>query len=119
MILYANVTIIDYFNEFVVNVKHRMLLVLLLEKMGQREKAAKCLYFLKDLVEDTNNNQEAILVYEQIGKMNQDDKEYVDAIRAFKRMLQIAWSEHDQHYETKAYEYLALQYFYLQLLDKA
>ena len=34
MILYANVTIIDYFNEFVVNVKHRMLLVLLLEKMG-------------------------------------------------------------------------------------
>lgn len=43
----------------------------------------------------------------------------MDAIRAFKRMLQIAWSENDHIMETKAYEYLALQYFYLQQLDKA
>ena len=51
--------------------------------------------------------------------MAQDDKEYADAILAFKRMLQIAWYENDTHQETKAYEYLALQYFYLQQLDKA
>lgn len=51
--------------------------------------------------------------------MYQQGKEYADAIKAFKRMLQIAWYENDQHHETKAYEYLALQYFYLQQLDKA
>lgn len=56
MVIYANVTIIDIFNELAVNVKHRMLLILLLEKMEQKEKAAKVLNFLKDLVEDTNNN---------------------------------------------------------------
>lgn len=51
--------------------------------------------------------------------MYQDDKEYEDAIRAFKRMLQIAWTENDQHFETRAYEYIALQHFYMQRMDKA
>lgn len=64
MVIYANVTIVDIFNEFVINAKHRTLLVLLLKKMDQKEKAMKVLDFLKNLVEDTNNNREAILVYE-------------------------------------------------------
>ena len=34
-------------------------------------------------------------------------------------MLQIAWVENDQDSETKAYEFLALQHFYLQALSKA
>ena len=69
MVIYANVTIIDIFNEYVVNIKHRMILVFLLMKMDQRNKALQVLDYLKHLVEDTNNNSEAILVYEQIGKM--------------------------------------------------
>ena len=95
MVIYANVTIVDIFNEFVVNIKHRMILVLLLMRMDQRDKAIQVLDNLKHLVEETNNNQEAILVYEQIGRMYQQDKEYMEAIRAFKRMLQIAWCEND------------------------
>ena len=87
--------------------------------MDIRDKAWEMLTYLRDLVEDTNNNKEAILVYEQLGKMYQEDKEYKMAIIAFKRMLQAAWVESDQHYETKAYEYLALQHFYLQVLSKA
>ena len=71
------------------------------------------LEFMRDLVEDTNNNKEAILVYEEMGKMFQEMKEYKMAIRAFKFMLQIAWTENDQNAETSAYEYLALQHFYL------
>ena len=42
---------------------------------------------MRDLVEDTNNNHEAILVYEEMGKMYQDMKEYKMAIKAFKFML--------------------------------
>ena len=41
------------------------------------------------------------------------------ALKAFKRMLQIAWFENDQINETKAYEFIALQHFYLQCLQKA
>ena len=43
MVIYANVTIVDIFNEFVVNIKHRMILVLLLMKMDQRDKAIQVL----------------------------------------------------------------------------
>lgn len=46
-------------------------------------------------------------------------KEYKLAIKALKRMLQIAWVEYDQDSETKAYELLSLQHFYLQSLSKA
>ena len=55
--------------------------------MDIRDKAWEMLTYLRDLVEDTNNNKEAILVYEQLGKMYQEDKEYKMAIIAFKRML--------------------------------
>mgnify|MGYP003887237185 CR=1 FL=1 len=95
MVIFANVTVIDIFNEFILNIKHRMILVLLLYKLEARDQAGQLLEMLKHLVEDTNNNKEAILIYEQIGKKYQDDKNYEDALRAFKRMLQIAWTEND------------------------
>lgn len=43
--------------------------------------------YLRDFVEDTNLNKEAILVYEEIGRINQEDKDYHMALKAFKRML--------------------------------
>jgi tetratricopeptide (TPR) repeat protein len=87
--------------------------------MDLPDKAIQVLEYLRDLAEDTNNNKEVILIYEAIGKLYQDKKEYNDAILAFKRMLQVAWMENDLHYETKSYEYIALQHFYLQSLSKA
>jgi len=66
------------------------------------------LEYLRDIVEDTNMNKEAMIVYQEIGKMYQEQKEYWMAIKAFKRMLQIAWFDNDQKSETKAYEFLAL-----------
>ena len=117
--IYANLCVIELFNEFIVCVKHTLLLSLLLQKMEIDDKALQVLHYLRDLVEDTNNNKEAIIAYEELGKMYQEMKEYHMAILAFKFMLQIAWVENDSHSETKAYEYLALQHFYLQALSKA
>ena len=77
------------------------------------------LTYLRDLVEETNNNKEAISIYEEIGKIKQEQKDYQKAILAFKRMLQIAWIENDYASETRAYDHLAIQYFYLQQLKKA
>ena len=63
--------------------------------MEINDKAFTMLAYLRDLVEDTNNNKEAILCYDEIGKLYQEQKEYKMGIFAFKRMLQIAWQEND------------------------
>jgi len=93
--LYANITIIELFNEFIVCIRHTFMLALILEKLDLRDKAMLILEYLRDLAEDTNNNKEVIRVYEAMGKLNQDKKEYQEAILAFKRMLQVAWVEND------------------------
>ena len=87
MTIFANLTVVELFNEFILCIKHTLMLAILLQKMDIRDKAMVVLEYLRDLVEDTNNNKEAILVYEQLGKMYQEDKEYKMAIIAFKRML--------------------------------
>ena len=95
MSIYANLTVVWLFNEFIICIKHTMMLAVLLQKMELEEKSMMILEYLRDLVEDTNNNKEAILVYEEIGKLMQEKKEYALAILAFKKMLQIAWQEDD------------------------
>ena len=105
---YTNLKVCEIFNEFIICSKHLLLMVLMLQKMEIHDRAIDVLDFLRDLVEDTNLNKEAIIVYQEMGKMYQEQKEYLMAIKAFKRMLQIAWVENDQNSETKAYEYLAL-----------
>ena len=44
--------------------------------MDVKKKAFSILEYLRDLVEDTNNNKEAIIVYEEMGKVYQEEKEY-------------------------------------------
>ena len=66
------------------------------------------LVYLRDLVEETNNNREAILIYEEIGKIYQEQKYYSKSILAFKKMLQISWLENDANSETRSYDHLAL-----------
>lgn len=93
--LFANLTVVELFNEFILCIKHTMMLAILLLKMDIQDKAMEVFDYLRDLVEDTNNNKEAILVYQQMGKMYQEDKEYKMALISFKRMLQAAWVEND------------------------
>ena len=80
-------TVIELFNEFILCSKHTLMLAILLCKMELYPKAFSILYFLRDLVEDTNNNAEAIIVYEEMGKIYQEIKEYPLAIKCFKIML--------------------------------
>ncbi len=44
-------------------------MVLMLQKMEIHDRAIDVLNFLRDLVEDTNLNKEAIIVYQEMGKM--------------------------------------------------
>ena len=88
-------SVIELFNEFIICSKHTLMLALLLQKLEINDKALLVLDYMRDLAEDTNNNYEAMIAYEETGKMYQEMKEYKMAIRAFKRMLQIAWVEND------------------------
>ena len=45
---------------------------LLLQKMEIPDKAMQMLEYLRDIVEDTNMNKEAMIVYQEIGKMYQE-----------------------------------------------
>ena len=76
LIIYGSVTVIDDFNELILNIRHTLILALLLKKMEQGTEAMRVLTYLRDLVEDTNNNKEAILVYEEMGKIYQEKRDY-------------------------------------------
>ena len=55
--------------------------------MGLDPEAKTVLEYVRDLVEETKNNKEAIFVYEKLGSMYQNEKDYQMAIKAFKFML--------------------------------
>ena len=46
-------------------------------------------------------------------------KEYENAIKCFKKQLEIAWSKGDYSSEMLAYDKIAINYFYLSDLEKA
>ena len=46
-------------------------------------------------------------------------KEYENAIKCFKKQLEIAWSSGDYNAEMTAYDKIAVNYFYLCDLEKA
>ena len=69
LVIYGSVTVIDDFNELILNIRHTLIMALLLKKMELGNDAMRVLAYLRDLVEDTNNNKEAILVYEEMGKI--------------------------------------------------
>ena len=85
--IYNVLIVINYFNDFVIYIRASFLLVLILQKLELHDKAFELIAFVRDLVEETNNYQEAILVYEQFGKMYQRKKQYQVALMAFKKML--------------------------------
>ena len=68
-LVYTSLTVVERFNENVIYSKHTFMLALLLQKMDLPEQAMQVLDYLRDFVEDTNLNKEAILVYELIGSI--------------------------------------------------
>lgn len=67
--IYASVTLIEMFNEFIVCIHHIFMLSLILDKLELQGKALSVLQYLRDLAEETNNNREVILIYETMGRL--------------------------------------------------
>ena len=85
--IYINICLAKEFNEFLLLIKHTKILALLLLKMDKRREAIKVYEFLRDLTEDTQNNNISMDVYESLGKLLQEETEYERAIVCFKKLL--------------------------------
>ena len=85
--IFINICIAKEFNEFMVLIKHVKIFALLLLKLEKRREAIKVYEFLRDLTEDTQNNDYSMDAYESLGKMLQEDGEYERAIVCFKKLL--------------------------------
>ena len=117
--VFLNIVMCREFNEFKLLIKHIQIFAFLLLKLEKRMEAVRVYEFLRDLTEDTQQNSVAMDVYLQLGKLLQEHGEYEKAIVCFKKLLQIAWYEDNMLMETRAYECLSLQHFYLQQISKA
>lgn len=70
LLIYQNLLIVNSFNEFVLYIRHTTLLVFILQRMSLNDKALTLMEYVRDVVEETNNFKEAIVIYEHIGKMH-------------------------------------------------
>lgn len=74
---------------------------------------------MKDVAEETRNWSQAMQSYNWIGRLLQMDKDFFNAAKAFKKMMQIAWVTNTPEYEVKSFANLSKQYFYQQYIEKA
>ena len=58
-------------------------------------------------------------MYQQIGYIYRLMKEHEEAVKQFKKMLQLAWQEGDIAMEMQSYDNLSMDYFYLGELQKS
>lgn len=57
--------------------------------------------------------------YNMLGNCYQFIREYENAIKCFKKQLEMAWSKEDYPNEMFAYDKIAINYFYLSDLEKS
>jgi len=58
-------------------------------------------------------------MYQQIGFVLRMLKDHEEAVKQYKKMLQLAWQEADINMEMTAYDCLSLDYYYLGEIDKS
>lgn len=73
---------------------------------------------MRDAAEDAGLKKSEMRAYQKMGNVLQAQGEYKYAILAFKRMLQIAWSDEDYLYEMAAYQEIGMQYYYLKDIQR-
>lgn len=73
----------------------------------------------KQLCEKSLKYMEKLSMYQQLGYIYRLMSENEEAVKQFKKMLQLAWQEGNLEMELKAYDNLSMEYFYLGQLQKS
>ena len=87
--------------------------------MGLLEDARKVFDLLRDVAEEIQDWSQAMLAYEWIGRVLQASCDFDNAIKSFKKMMQLSWVNNIPEYEIKSFHNIAKQYFYLQYIEKS
>jgi len=87
--------------------------------MDMIREARQVFDLMKDVAEECHNWCQAMLAYEWIGRTLHAAHDYENAIKAFKKMMQLSWVTGVPEYEVKSFHCLAKQYFYLQYIEKS
>ncbi|CAI2381397.1 unnamed protein product [Moneuplotes crassus] len=87
-----------------------------LRKIDEAKDIFKKLIFLADT---RNKYKELMVIYQQIGYLDNVMRRYDEALIWFKKLLELAWFEKDNEAETTAYINMAISYFFMGDLDKA
>eukprot|EP00347_Sterkiella_histriomuscorum_P001099 403373330 len=74
---------------------------------------------LRNVAADEENDYSKMLAYENMGKCYNALKNYENAIKCFKKQLELAWRHNDAQEELRAYEQLGMQHYYLGNLEKS
>ncbi len=82
-------------------------------------KALNAFTKLRDASQESLDYVTKCFAYFQMGKCYQLLKEFQKAVICFKKQLQLAWFNNSIEMEMKAYDNLAIQYFYLGELDRS
>ena len=82
-------------------------------------KARQTFDLMKDVAEETRNWYQAMQSYNWIGRTLQQTHDYINAAKAYKKMMQLSWVTNIPEFEVKAFANLSKQYFYMQYIDKS
>jgi tetratricopeptide (TPR) repeat protein len=86
--------------------------------LGLLKDARTVFDLLKDVAEDSHNWGQAMQAYEWIGRVLQHSCDYENAIKSFKKMMQLSWVNNIPEFEVKSFHNIGKQYFYLQYIEK-
>lgn len=87
--------------------------------LGQYRHAGKAYERLKDVAYEDLDYILVMWAYKQMGLQYQKVKDYEKALVCFKTMMHLAWLHDNLEMEMQAYEHVALQYYYLGMIDKS
>jgi len=76
---------------------------------GNPSEAIQHYKHLRNIVESYGENNLKFHIYTEMGLCYQQMKEYKKAIRAFKKLLEVAWKTNNKQEETKAFDYIGIQ----------
>jgi len=74
---------------------------------------------LKKYCEETHHYKDKIVCYRMLGVIHHFQEEFVVACNYFRKALELAWDQQHEEEEVKAYDNLALCFFYMGDLQKA
>lgn len=88
-------------------------------KVSHPKEAIRCIHLARDVAACELNHARVLEAYQLLGNTHRHFKDYLEAIKAYKKSLMYAWMLNDQASELKAYQNLALLNFYMGSIEES